>query len=261
MRSVAFEPNFAGWVDSRQSPRLLPLSGIRSETGGLRSTSVTQLHHYYTPIRHPHGRFPSLTGSPLPGSQPDTNADFPCCTFDHYPACCHHYPGGIIGCISRSLPRRHRPSSLLWRVGFHNDISRPAQCSLTLRPAEPVGLLRDRFKKCFSPFVTSWTAPCTSGRSESWPGRICTDESNVPLQGTHNNPVENTIRPIAIGKKNWLFAGSERAGRRAAAIQTLIGTAKLNGLDPHAWLKDTLEKLPVWPNNRLDELLPLRPKA
>ena len=47
-----------------------------------------------------------------------------------------------------------------------------------------------------------------------------------------NNAVENAIRPIAIGKKNWLFAGSERAGRRAAAIQTLLGTAKLNGLDP-----------------------------
>jgi len=72
-----------------------------------------------------------------------------------------------------------------------------------------------------------------------------------------NNPVENSIRPIAIGKKNWLFAGSERAGKRAAAIQTLLGTAKLNGLDPHTWLKDTLEKLPAWPNSRIDELLPL----
>jgi transposase len=73
-----------------------------------------------------------------------------------------------------------------------------------------------------------------------------------------NNPVENSIRPIAIGKKNWLFAGSERAGKRAAAIQSLLGTAKLNGLDPHAWLKDTLEKLPAWPNSRIDELLPLK---
>jgi transposase len=73
-----------------------------------------------------------------------------------------------------------------------------------------------------------------------------------------NNPIENSIRPIALGKKNWLFAGSERAGRRAAAIQTLLGTAKLNGLDPAAWLKDTLEKLPTWPNSRIDELLPLR---
>jgi hypothetical protein len=71
-----------------------------------------------------------------------------------------------------------------------------------------------------------------------------------------NNPVENTIRPIALGKKNWLFAGSERAGQRAAAIQTLLGTAKLNGLDPAAWLRDTLEKLPAWPNSRIDELLP-----
>lgn len=71
-----------------------------------------------------------------------------------------------------------------------------------------------------------------------------------------NNPVENCIRPIALGKKNWLFAGSERAGQRAAVIQTLLGTAKLNGLDPSAWLKDTLEKLPTWPNSRIDELLP-----
>ncbi|WP_027468800.1 IS66 family transposase [Deefgea rivuli] len=73
-----------------------------------------------------------------------------------------------------------------------------------------------------------------------------------------NNTVENCIRPIAIGKKNWLFTGSERAGQRAAAIQTLLGTAKLNGLDPQAWLSDTLEKLPTWPNSLIDELLPLR---
>jgi len=73
-----------------------------------------------------------------------------------------------------------------------------------------------------------------------------------------NNPVENTIRPIALGKKNWLFTGSERAGQRAAAIQTLLGTAKLNGLDPAAWLRDTLEKLPTCLNSQIDSLLPLR---
>jgi transposase len=81
------------------------------------------------------------------------------------------------------------------------------------------------------------------------------DAGDLPID---NNPVENAIRPIAIGKKNWLFAGSERAGRRAAAIQSLIGTARLNGLDPAAWLRDTLERLPAWPNSRIDELLPLR---
>lgn len=89
-----------------------------------------------------------------------------------------------------------------------------------------------------------------------WPALIRYADSGVlPID---NNPVENAIRPIAIGKKNWLFAGSERAGKRAAAIQSLLGTAKLNGLDPHAWLKETLEKLPAWPNSRIDELLPLK---
>lgn len=73
-----------------------------------------------------------------------------------------------------------------------------------------------------------------------------------------NNAVENAIRPIAVGKKNWLFAGSERAGRRAAAIQSLLATARLNDLEPSAWLKSTLEKLPTWPNSHLDELLPFR---
>ncbi len=63
-----------------------------------------------------------------------------------------------------------------------------------------------------------------------------------------HNPVENAIRPIAIGKKNWLFAGSEAAGQRAAAIQSLLETARLNGYEPMAWLTDTLEKLPSWPN-------------
>jgi transposase len=84
------------------------------------------------------------------------------------------------------------------------------------------------------------------------------DSGHLPID---NNPVENCIRPIALGKKNWLFVGSERAGRRAAAIQTLLGTAKLNGLNSAAWLKDTLEKLPTWPNSRIDELLPLAPEV
>lgn len=89
-----------------------------------------------------------------------------------------------------------------------------------------------------------------------WPALARYADSGVlPID---NNPVENAIRPIALGQKNWLFAGSERAGKRAAAIQSLLITAKLNGLEPAAWLKDTPDKLPVWPNSRIDELLPLR---
>jgi len=81
------------------------------------------------------------------------------------------------------------------------------------------------------------------------------EDGELPID---NNSVENVIRPIALGRRNWLFTGSERAGCRAAAIQSLLGTAKLNGLDPYAWLKDTLEKLPDWPYSRIDKLLPLR---
>lgn len=73
-----------------------------------------------------------------------------------------------------------------------------------------------------------------------------------------NNAVENAIRPIAIGKKNWLFAGSERAGKRAATIQSLLATAKANGLDPNVWLIETLTRLPSHKAVDIDELLPLR---
>ena len=111
---------------------------------------------------------------------------------------------------------------------------------------------------------TRLTVPDGSGTAKAidytlkrWPA-LCryAATGHLPID---NNPVENVIRPIALGKKNWLFTGSDRAGQRAAVIQTLLGTAKLNGLDPAAWLKDTLERLPTWPNSRLDELLPLRP--
>lgn len=89
-----------------------------------------------------------------------------------------------------------------------------------------------------------------------WPALIrYADSGNLPCD---NNPVENTIRPIALGKKNWLYAGSERAGKRAAAIQSLLGTAKLNGLDPSAWLKSTLDRLPTCHNCDIDDLLPFR---
>jgi hypothetical protein len=64
------------------------------------------------------------------------------------------------------------------------------------------------------------------------------------------------IRLIAIGKKNPLFAGSKRAGYRAAPIQSLFATAKLNGLDPAHWLANTLDKLPTCLNSQIDSLLP-----
>lgn len=73
-----------------------------------------------------------------------------------------------------------------------------------------------------------------------------------------NNPIENAIRPIAVGRKNWLFAGSETAGRRAAAIMSLLATAKANGHEPHAWLTDVLTRLPTTLDRDIETLLPHR---
>jgi transposase len=73
-----------------------------------------------------------------------------------------------------------------------------------------------------------------------------------------NNHIENRIRPIALGRSNWLFAGSLRGGQRAAAAMSLIQSAKLNGHDPYAYLKDVLERLPSHPASRIEELLPHR---
>ena len=79
------------------------------------------------------------------------------------------------------------------------------------------------------------------------------DDPHLPID---NNHIENQIRPIALGKKNWLFAGSLRAGQRAAAIMSLIHSARLNGHDPYVYLNDVLTRLPTHKNSRIDELLP-----
>jgi len=71
-----------------------------------------------------------------------------------------------------------------------------------------------------------------------------------------NNWIENQIRPVAIGRNNWLFAGSLRAGQRAAAVMSLIQSAKLNGHDPYAYLKDVLTRLPTHKASQIDALLP-----
>ena len=71
-----------------------------------------------------------------------------------------------------------------------------------------------------------------------------------------NNAAERAIRPLAIGRKNYLFAGSDRGGERAAAIYSLIETAKLGDLDPEAYLRDVLARIADHPINKIGELLP-----
>jgi len=80
-------------------------------------------------------------------------------------------------------------------------------------------------------------------------------DGQVPID---NNWIENQIRPIALGRKNWLFAGSLRAGQRAAAVMSLIQSTKLNGHDPFEYIKDVLTRLPTQKASRVGELLPHR---
>ncbi len=84
------------------------------------------------------------------------------------------------------------------------------------------------------------------------------DDGQLPVD---NNWIENQIRPIALGRNNWLFAGSLRAGQRAAAVMSLVQSARMNGHDPYAYLKDVLTRLPTQRASQIGKLLPHRWEA
>jgi len=79
------------------------------------------------------------------------------------------------------------------------------------------------------------------------------DDGRVCLS---NNAAERALRGVAIGRRNWTFAGSDAGGHRAAAVYTLIETCKMNDVDPQAWLADVLARLPDHPANKVADLLP-----
>lgn len=76
-----------------------------------------------------------------------------------------------------------------------------------------------------------------------------------------NNPVENSIRPVALGRKNYLFAGSHEAAKRSGMLYSLLGTCKMHGVEPYAWLKDILQRIADHPINKIQDLLPHRYKG
>lgn len=135
-----------------------------------------------------------------------------------------------------------------------------------LAPEERLGLRQERSAPMLKDFKawlleqrpqlanTQATAKAMDYTLRRWEAlTIHTTDARVPID---NNAVENAIRPLALGRKNWLFVGSEQAGERAANLMSLIESAKLNGHDAWGYLKDILTKLPTWPNARLHELLP-----
>jgi hypothetical protein len=75
-----------------------------------------------------------------------------------------------------------------------------------------------------------------------------------------NNPMENSIRPVALGRKNYLFAGSHEAAKRSAMLYSLLGTARMHGIEPYTWLKEVLRRIADYPVNKVAELLPHRCK-
>jgi transposase len=90
--------------------------------------------------------------------------------------------------------------------------------------------------------INRWAKLCVYTKD----GDLCID----------NNPVERSIRPIALGRKNYMFCGSHEAARRAAMLYSLLGTCKLHNVNPYEWLKDVIVRIPSHPINRIQELLP-----
>jgi len=89
---------------------------------------------------------------------------------------------------------------------------------------------------------------------KAWPAFTAfLDDGRICLT---NNAAERALRGIALGRKSWLFAGSDRGGQRTAFMLSLIATAKLNDIDPQAWLADVLSRIADIPQSRLHELLP-----
>ena len=101
---------------------------------------------------------------------------------------------------------------------------------------------RSELAGAFRYMLTRWTALTRAFND----GRIALD----------NNPAERALRSVAIGRKNYLFASSDRGAERAAALYSLIETAKLNDLDPEAYLRDVLSRIAEHPSSKLSELLP-----
>jgi transposase len=129
---------------------------------------------------------------------------------------------------------------------------------LTLRQAEAIPRLAD-LKTFFEAAINQISGKSTLARAIRYALSRWTALARYTTDGRleiSNNAAERAMRPLALGRKNYLFAGSDSGGMRAAAMYTIVETAKLNGVDPEAYLRDVLTRIPDHPINRIDQLLP-----
>ncbi len=135
------------------------------------------------------------------------------------------------------------------RRAVRQEQSKPLVAALEAYIREQLGRLspKNDLAKAVNYMLTRW--PSFTRFLED--GRICLS----------NNAAERALRCVAVGRRNWTFAGSDAGGRRAAAVYSLIATCKLNDVDPRAWLADVLARLPDHPAHRVGELSPWAWKA
>ena len=120
-----------------------------------------------------------------------------------------------------------------------------------------IGMAAPYVKVIIAPDYAAKSRPAVSGIGGFRPERgIIRLSACAGLCRYRHNPAERAMRPIALGRKNYLFMGSASGGRAAAIAYTLIETARLNHVDPQAWLAQVLERIPDYKINRVDELLP-----
>ncbi len=153
----------------------------------------------------------------------------------------------------------------LQQIGLLYDIERKAKKQqldteqiLQMRRQEAVPVLESLgtwMKEAYLKALPKSTIGKALGYSiQRWPElMVYTTDGKLNID---NNPVENSIRPVAVGRKNYLFAGSHDAARRSAVLYSLMGTCKLHGINPFIWLKDVLQRINDHPINKIIELLP-----
>jgi len=136
----------------------------------------------------------------------------------------------------------------------------PPDQKLAMRQAQSIPVLNDlrRWLDGHAPQLLpqSPLAQAFGYALRNWNALVRYTESGI-LQ-PDNNAMERTIRPIALGRANYLFVGALRGGHAAATMYSLLSTARLNEINPYDWLKNTLTLLPSYPSNRVAELLPLK---